>query len=284
MGRVLVLAFVLLACGGSPPPPPSPPAPAPSQLVQPAVANEMPATLAKHMTSHGWGPMHLQWHTERRWDQLPPAAVDYAKRQGWRRAERQEGSVGNGVEFLAMHRAMIELLADADPSEKAVLAGWTTPPTDPTDPADPLPNGATTAFDPDMAKALDRLAHHLDTFASEDELGLFIETWFRPTTDAPKTRAVDRTAGVHNYLHQRFQDPTSPIDLGNPSTNLMNPRFWRLHGWIDHVWAAYRAQKGLRDTDAAYQQLIGDAKAHMSMRAKAPLEAPPAELLDVVRP
>lgn len=236
------------------------------------------------MTSHGWGPMHLQWHTERRWDQLPPAAVEYAKRQGWARAARQEGDAGNGVEFLAMHRAMIELLAEADPSGRSALAGWTAPPTDPSDASDPLPNGAMTTFDPEMLKALDRIAHHLDSFASEDDLGLYIETSFRPAQDQPKMRAADRSAGVHNYLHQRFQDPTSPIDLGNPSTNLMNPRFWRLHGWIDRVWATYRTQKGLRDTDATYQTLMRDAKAHMSMRMKAILEAPPAELIDAVRP
>jgi hypothetical protein len=242
----------------------------------------MPPALVKHMTSHGWGPMHLQWHTERRWDQLPPSAVEYAKRQGWARAEHQEGDAGNGVEFLAMHRAMIELLGEADPSSRPMLAGWTAPPTDPADPANPVASGA--AFDPEMLKALDRIANHIDSFQSEDELGLYIETSFRPTKNQPKTRDADRSAGVHNYLHQRFQDPSSPIDLGNPSTNLMNPRFWRLHGWIDHVWAAYRTQKGLRDTDAAYQTLMRDAKAHMSMRMKATLEAPPAELLDVVRP
>jgi len=236
------------------------------------------------MQSHGWGAMHLQWHTERRWDQLPPAAVEYAERQGWHRAERQEGDAGNGVEFLAMHRAMIQLLSDVDPAAGPMLAGWTSPPTDPHDAADPLPSDGTTPFDPDMLTALDRLQHHLDSFASEDELGLYIETWYRPTRDQPKTRAVDRTAGVHNYLHQRFQDPTSPIDLGNPSLNLLNPQFWRLHGWIDHLWAAYRAQAGKHDTDADYKALMDAAKAHMSMRMKAALEAPPASLIEAVRP
>jgi hypothetical protein len=244
----------------------------------------MPASLLAHMQSHGWGPMHLQWHTERRWDQLPPPALEYAERQGWHRAEHQEGDAGNGVEFLAMHRAMIQLLSEADPSAKPVLAGWSSPPTDPHDATDPLPDNGTTAFDPEMLAAIDRLEHHLESFGSEDELGLYIETWYRPTRDQPKTRAVDRTAGVHNYLHQRFQDPASPMDLGNPSLNLLNPRFWRLHGWIDHVWTAYRAQTGKHDTDADYRALLDAAKAHMSMRMKAPPEAPPASLIDAVRP
>lgn len=228
--------------------------------------------------------MHLQWHSERRWDQLPPAALEYAARQGWARAARQEGEPGNGVEFLAMHRAMIEILAETDPAARPLLQGWESPPTDPQDANDPLPNGASTPFDRDMLAALDRLQHHLDSFASEDELGRYIETSFRPAKGAPTARAADRTAGVHNYLHQRFQDPSSPIDLGNPSVNLLNPRFWRLHGWIDHVWATYRARTGQRDTDPDYQATMQAARAHMSMRMKALAETPPTELIDAVRP
>ncbi len=283
MLRITVLVFVV-ACGSSAPPAAvSPPQPPPAQ---PAVATlpSLPASLVKHMQSRGWATMHLQWHTERRWDQLPAAALAYAQRQGWRRAERQEGEAGNGVEFLAMHRAMIELLADADPAARGALAGWTSPPTDPRDAADPLPNDASTPFDANMLAALDRLQNQLGSFASEDELGLYIETSFRPTAGQPMTRAADPTAGVHNYLHQRFQDPSSAVDLGNPSLNLLNPRFWRLHGWIDRVWATYRAQAGKHDTDPDYQALMQAAKGHMSMRTKSLGEPPPAELIDAVRP
>lgn len=236
------------------------------------------------MQQHGWGQMHLQWHTERRWDRLPPSAVAYAQRQGWQRAHHQEGEAGNGVEFLAMHRAMLEMLVEHDVGARTYLAGWTAPPTDPGDPNDPLPGHATTAFDRDMLAALDRLQHHLDSFASEDELGLYIETSFRPTAADPKARAADRTAGVHNYLHARFQDPSSPTDLGNPALNLQNPRFWRLHGWIDQLWAAYRERTGRRPTDPGYQALMQAARASMTMRMKALPEPPPAELIEAVRP
>lgn len=236
------------------------------------------------MQSHGWGQMHLQWHTERRWDRLPPPAVAYAERQGWKRAARQEGDAGNGVEFLAMHRAMMEMLVEMDPAARSLVTTWTTPPTDPRDTADPLPNGASAPFDTNMLAALERLQHRLDSFASEDELGLYIETSFRPTRDQPQTRASDPTAGVHNYLHQRFQDPSSAIDLGNPSVNLMNPRFWALHGWIDRVWSTYRAQTGRHDNDADYLATMLAARGAMSMRAKAALETPPSELIDAVRP
>ena len=270
------IASVLTVIACSHPSAPPSPAPPPSSA--------LPASLISHMQAHGWGQMHLQWHTERRWDRLPATAAAYAQRQGWTRAARQEGESGNGVEFLAMHRVMLQMLADLDPAARPWLVGWSAPPTDPKDAADPIPNGATTPFSPDMLAALDRLEHHLDSFASEDELGLYIETSFRPQAGDPMASAADRTAGVHNYLHQRFQDPSSPTDLGNPAVNLLNARFWRLHGWIDHLWATYRAHTGQRDTDPTYQATMQAAKAAMSMHMKAIPEPPPAELIDAVRP
>ena len=128
-----------------------------------------------------------------------------------------------------------------------------------------------------MLAALDRIEHHLDTFPTEDAFGLYIETTFQST---------DRTAGLHNYLHNRFQDPASPIDMGNPSVNLLNPQFWRLHGWIDHVWTAYRQQAKLRDDDPAYVNAMSAAKSAMTMKMKGVMRAepPPPELIDAVRP
>jgi hypothetical protein len=77
--------------------------------------------------------MHLEWHTERRWSLLPPSAIAYAERQGWRQAERQEGDPGNGVEFLSMHRAMLNILVEHDASSTTYVVGWQAPPTDPRD-------------------------------------------------------------------------------------------------------------------------------------------------------
>lgn len=268
MRRLLVLALAT-ACTHHPAPTPAPPAPPGDPL-------RMPEPLASYMEGHAWGQMHLQWHTERRWDRLPPEALAYAQHQGWARAARQEGDAGNGLEFLAMHREMLHELVEHDPSAASYLAGWTAPPTDPHDAADPVPDGAATPFDPAMAEALDRLAHHLDSFKTDDELGRYIETSFGTT---------DRTAGVHNYLHNRFQDPASPIDIGNPAVNLMNQRFWRLHGWIDHVWAAWRTQTHASDTAPDYVAALRAAHEAMTMKMRAiPSGPPPKSLIDAVRP
>ena len=278
----------MIACGGSPPvqAPAGAPPPAATAAAMPAVDPlRMPESLVDHMTTHGWGQMHLEWHTVRRWDRLPPSAVAYAERQGWKRAAHQEGEPGNGLEFLAMHHVMIEMLVEHDPAARPYVAGWTTPPVDPHDAAEPLPAGAATPFSPDMLAALDRLEHHLETFHSEDELGRYIETSFAPTAGDPEARSADRTAGVHNYLHNRFGDRTSPIDLGNPTLNLFNQRFWRLHGWIDQVWMRYRAQAHLSDQDPAYRAALQAATSAMAMKKGMGTREPaPAELLDAVRP
>jgi hypothetical protein len=289
MTRLAALVAVMTAgCGHSAPPaastnPASPVMPSPV-LAAAGAGAQLPQSLVSYMEERGWGRMHLEWHTERRWDRLPPAALAYAEHQGWTRAQHQEGEAGNGLEFLAMHRGMLQLLAEHDRSARPYLVGWTTPPTDPHDLADPLPHGASTVFEPDMLAAVDRLQHHLDSFASEDELGLYIETAFRPTGEQRDAKATDRSAGIHNYLHNRFQDPSSPIDLGNPAVNLLSARFWRLHGWIDHLWAEYRTRAGLQDSDPAYQASIRAARAMMSMQMKAMREPPPRELIDAVRP
>ena len=223
----------------------------------------MPTTIVKYLKANNWGMMHLEWHTERQWDLLQTSDLAYAQKHGWMRAAVQEGQAGNGLEFLAMHRMMMQMLMQQDGNAAMYFAGWTTPPTDPADPNDPLPGGATTPFDPDMLTAISNLENNLPMFASDDDLGLYIETALRPTMANPDNHSTDKSTGIHNYIHNRFMDPNSAIDMGDPTVNLQNKRFWRLHGWIDHVWTAWRAQAGAKDTDAAYQAALKAAMANM---------------------
>ena len=248
----------------------------------------MPKSIVTYVNDHHWGTMHIQWHTERRWNLLPAASLAYAKKQGWTKAPLQEGAKGNGIEFLAMHRMMMQMLVELYPTTKKYFVGWTEPPTAARDKHDPLPHGATDAFDPEMAMALDTLQNNLAEFKTDDELGLFIETSLRPTASQPSARATDKTAGIHNYIHNRFQDPSSTIDIGDPTVNLQNKRFWRLHGWIDAVWTEYRAQQGLTDDDPIYSAAMKQAMAEMPMDSDTKGlgaeegDAPPDELLQAL--
>jgi hypothetical protein len=222
----------------------------------------VPLNVIDWMQVRNWGQHHVQWHAVRQWDLNDEATQQWMLSQGCQRATRQEGAAGNGFDFLIMHRAMLELLRETFPEYTALLAGWATPPTNPTDSVDPLPNGAQTTFDPRYQAAIRRIENPPDTLATDDEWGLFVETSLRPVPGNPFHRSPDASSGIHNYIHTRFRDPRSPVDMGHPGINLGNQRFWKLHGWIDAQWSAYRRAQGASDQDAAYQQALQEHKDH----------------------
>jgi hypothetical protein len=241
----------------------------------------MPKPLLTFLRTEGWGSHHLEWHTVRQWDRLSAADQAYARRQGWARADLMEGAKGNGLEFLAMHRVMIRKLTAKFPANADLFAGWEKPPTVNADKNDPSTD--TAAFDANKAAAIDKLQNHLADFKSDDELGLYIESTLRPTAADPNARAADKSAGLHNYLHYRFQDGSSKIDLGDPSVNLQNKRFWRLHGWIESRWTAFRTLKHLSEDDPKYRAALKKGEDMFVVKPRGPIgkgppEAPPESL------
>ncbi len=237
---------------------------------------KIPDNLVSWMESLMWGKHHDQWHFERRWDfwfylaengdadtqQMVKEMIRYAQSQNWKRAELQEGEAGNGMDFLMMHRAMLHLIREEFPEHQNLISGWQTPPTDPKDPNDPVPNDRT--FDLAKAEGIKVIENNFEDVLNEDAYGLFIETNIRPLPDNPTNRAPDGRLGVHNYLHNRWTDPESSVNLGDPKVNIFNERFWKLHGWIDNQWGQFRKAKGLSDTDPAYLSLLTQYKHMMS--------------------
>jgi hypothetical protein len=243
----------------------------------------MPKPLVAFLRTQSWGTHHLEWHTVRQWDRLSPSDQAYAKRQGWSRADVMEGAKSNGLEFLAMHRAMIRLLTAKFPSNAELFAGWKEPPTVNGDKNDPSTDSA--KFDATKMPAIDKLENHLADFKTDDELGLYIETTLRPTMADPNARAADKSAGLHNYLHYRFQDGNSKIDMGDPSVNLQNKRFWRLHGWIESRWTEFRKIKNLSENDPKYLAALKKGEDMFTPKLGGPVgggkgvpEAPPESL------
>lgn len=237
------------------------------------MANQpMPREIIDWLQQRGWGDHHLRWHVERRWDVFAaraPGVIAWAEQQGWARYPVQEGMAGNGLEFLAMHRAMIRALEKIFPQHAALFAGWPRVPEQPDDPDNPVP--VTDPDDPprplDVAHvdAAARLQDDPGSFATDDEFGAFVETTDRPTVDDPLAVSEEPGAGLHNYLHGRFSDETSPIDMGDPQVNLQNRLFWRLHGWIDRVWAGFREARGLQETDPGYVAALRAGTRHMGV-------------------
>lgn len=212
----------------------------------------VPKAVHEYLEKYQWGDYHIVFHMSRKWYLLGDSGRGWLKRVGEASADLQEGDPGNGLEFLAMHRAMITHLKDRWGTEKvtndpdgrtsfaAVLDGWKTD-------AEVIKalekqGGDVARFKAGLAKIND-----FASFASEDEFGNFIQTTLRLTGEPdPNDSAIrnynrDMTAGAgfHNWLHGQFQDPSSPIDVGNPQTNLSNIMFWRIHGWIEAKWKAF---------------------------------------------
>jgi hypothetical protein len=246
--------------------------------------NAIPKPMLTFLSQQGWGKHHLEWHTVRQWDLLSAEEQGYAKRQHWARAEMQEGTKGNGLEFLAMHRVMIRLLSEKFPRNVDLFKGFDKPPLECDDKADPCGPEMPGPFDANKAKAIDKLQNHLADFKNDDELGLYLESSLRPTASKPDARSSDRSAGIHNYLHGRFMDSRSKIDVGDPSVNLQNKKFWRIHGWIENRWTEFRKLKHLSEQDPAYAAAIKKGEDMFTVRMKGPLpdgasnEAPPDSL------
>jgi hypothetical protein len=246
----------------------------------------VPADVQAYLTANHWGMMHLQWHTVRQWDRMSAAALSSAKLQGWTRSAIQEGQAGNGLQFLAMHRVMFRALKTQFPQYAGtIFNGWSSVPTNPRDPVNALPNGGTTAFSANMTTAIANLMSHPENFASDDAWGTYLETTFRPVPGNPTATSTDPSTGLHNYLHNRWTDNASPVTMGDPAVNLGNKMFWKLHGWIDEQWSAYRRAKGLSDTDLAYTTALHDAEMEMGMMDMSGMQmvhvAEPADVMPI---
>jgi hypothetical protein len=230
----------------------------------------LPPEIVQFERRNNWGCMHREWHDMRQWDfdgGDDPAGSDlarYAKKKGWKRNPVQEGAPGNGLEFLAMHRAMLGMLRSTFSSQTALFAGWTTPPLV-TTADDPLPpDEIGSPFDSDMKTAVARLLQVPVAFPTDDALGLYIETTTRWTPNDPAASTPDQTAGIHSYLHGRYNDQRSAIQMNRFSRNIENRAFWRLHGYLDNMWTKNRAARGVNDAnDAVYMTAMNKECVHM---------------------
>jgi len=239
------------------------------------VDRSLPAEVVQFARRYDWGCLHREYHDTRQWDIMAmgdaryAARFAYAKSKGWTRAAVQEGAPGSGLDFLAMHRAMLGTLRASFPQHARLFAGWTSPPLSATT-DDPLPStadgGVPAAMSAPMTRAVGYLQGDLSTWSSEDSLGLYIQSDLRPTAANPLARSTDPTAGVHAYLHVRFDDSRSAIRMQRFSRNLESEVFWKLHGWIDATWTRYRRARTLSDSDPAYVHLMHHACMHMGLR------------------
>jgi hypothetical protein len=231
----------------------------------------------------------------RKWYQIGSSGRDFLRSNKMEAATLQEGFPGNGIEFLCMHRAMIEHLnerfgfvpvtndQDRRGTFSQVLQGWQT---DAEVTRALLQIGGDTATFQDGLETVNDVA----SFRSEDDFANYLQTLTRPGTVQPgSTMTSDGTpakracsqdkrpgAGVHNWLHGEFAEGgSSPIDVGDAKLNLGNIVFWRIHGWIEAKWIAFeRAYRRTAPEQATYDSLMLAFRRNMAERGPPPAVVP----------
>lgn len=232
----------------------------------------MPPGVIEWITERGWPKAHDDWHRVRRWDQGcgrsnatvegPDGVMDTEddcasaralRDEGLWRAELQENAPGDGYAFLLMHRHMLEGIRQAFPDHPELFAGWSEVPRSKDHPENPM-SWRDVRWSQSQLEALEKLENiedHLDEFATEDELALYMQAPFLWTETNPAEFQDDPTAGIHFMLHAQWSVIGSPIILGSGRSLVENRVFWQLHAWLDDVWERYRIAKGL-EVDEAY--------------------------------
>jgi hypothetical protein len=240
----------------------------------PAIPHIVPRPLFDFLEQHQWGDYHLTFHMARRYYVAGARTRAWLDEIGVGPAPLQEGDVGSGVEFLVMHRAMIDFLRgqfgglplaptdanDGATTVGAMLDGWA-------DDATMRAHLVAAGQDPSMFDAATAALAEPSRFATEDEFGRFLQTSLRlqPGPGDERVYVQDRTPGigVHNLLHNQLGDG-GPIDIGNPQVNLASQLFWGLHGWVDATWRRFEATHvRSADEQRRFDELTTEYKTHM---------------------
>lgn len=248
-----------------------------------SIPNVVPKEIHDYLQKYQWGDYHLVFHMSRRYFIAGPQTRTWLDSLSETYADLQEGDPGGGVEFLAMHRAMIEHLREkfgtvvipANIQDGAgfatmndVLTGWDTD-------AKMIAQIERVGGDPTEFKAAALKLRDYASFATEDDWGSFLQTSLRLShmVDArnSETRYYDQDttagAGIHNTLHGIFSDG-SKCDVGDPARNLSNQMFWGIHGWVEARWQEFEQHHTRTATEkAAYDQQLERFRLHMQLHS-----------------
>lgn len=208
--------------------------------VQPAVIEWMQA--------HKWEAAHFEWHSVRRCNLgTSQSRINVCSHTDMIPSDQECQSDGDGLQFLAMHRHMMQSLRQLFPSNTEQFEGFQTFPQSANDVpeqwrADWRAFSAQSLANAKIADEIEK-PENLERFASEGAFGRWLQC------QAPNY------SGLHGDLHFKWvRTRNTDHGLGNQEANIDNYMFWKLHGWIDRVWEKYRVAKGLAPDDMALQE------------------------------
>lgn len=149
------------------------------------------------------------------------------------------GTPGGGLEFLQFHHdfvAQFHAWYDGQPfADQNAVAAWIALPA-------AIKNGAVTGWGAVQASQETRISTNNPTFASEDDLGTYIE------------------GGIHGWIHGAAASAFNEPEVGT----FHSPRstyFYQIHGWVDYWWSQWKAgQKNIIKETKDHKEAIKEHK------------------------
>lgn len=213
-------------------------------------------TVIEYMRDNLWQDVHVLWHAVRRCpvNGAAPGLPNPCNFPELAPKENECAGPQDGLEFLAMHRHMLEDLQQLWPNHLEQFTGWDEFPAT----ALHYPEQLRPYFRPwsqatlDQAAIADDIENHLEMFPTEGHLG----QWFQ-CGNMSGFLNPNSAANLHFALHFNAYPPNNQThSVANTRSNIDSYLFWKLHGWIDNVWERYRIAKGLSREDSAYREVM----------------------------
>ncbi|WP_438016878.1 hypothetical protein WMF18_39785 [Sorangium sp. So ce315] len=212
------------------------------------------------MQENEWQAAHFEWHSIRRCGGGGfggMSRVNICNSSVPVPADQECKTTGDGFQFLAMHRHMIQSLKQLWPNHQEQFEGFKKFPTTAEElpqqwRADFRPWSATTLANAKIADEIDK-PENLSRFPDEGAFGMWLQCFAGQAIPGTSQSA----SGLHGDLHFKWvRSNNTDHGLGNQFTNIDNYMFWKLHGWIDNVWEKYRIAKGLSPDDQALKDAV----------------------------
>lgn len=229
---------------------------------------DIPENVLSKLSSERMRMYHAMWHfvrNEQAWRGLSQEQRSGLVAQGWE-APRFEHTTGGGIDFLYMHRRMIEMVniwgaedatgghhhhSDSPPSFRVIP--WLEIPLDHNDIVWPMPP-VQVDDNPEFqaifgrSKDIDVTEHYRTRIQAE----FGNRSWLRSITLDDLGTELERS--IHGWMHMHWspEPPPNPNSLditndwlGSPFSSHVNKHFWRLHGWIDNRILAWSDANGV---------------------------------------
>jgi hypothetical protein len=209
--------------------------------------------------AHNWEDVHVEWHAIRTCNTSAKGngtLINICQYKQLIPTDQNCATSGDGYQFLLAHRHMITILKELWPKHADDFKGFDHFPQSADDVPDQWksawkPWSSTTLQNGLMGDNIDK-PENLAKFPDEGSLGFWLQCLAGQTL--PNRSDTIASGGIHFDLHgQWVRTNNSTHALNNGNANVDNYMFYKIHGWIDGVWAKYRKAKGLSDDDAKFK-------------------------------